>query len=545
MSPHPRPAESSALSRLDETPVLRKPTGLAATHPVFAERTISSPIAMCLESVRLRARALGVAAFAFGTLVFTGAAGATPATEDAPAGVRHDWLPALFAPVQKDERQQALAHLEAAGISLEGENFVQSVRLGHRPLINLFRQAGIDLNTTGREGRTALLTAALQRDWPLFTELLQAGADVNHADAAGLTPLMAVAAADSKETLTALLQKNADLEAADRHGHRAIHYAVAAGSAAAVNLLLERGARVDGACCEDRNLADHAFAGENWSIIEAVLAKEPAPLPWRPASREILNAALVEQNVPHVKLLLGKHDGPPTPEGRAQPLLAYCVLENNVAVFKTLLEAGADPNTPLGSPVEKPFLEGLTGAGYLKHYLEEERGMTTLMLASGSGKIDFVKALLEKGARRNLPTDKYKMVAMQFAAQTENAEIMQMLIGDCPSPEKLRIEISIAAQRATIYKDGSPAISTSVSTGRPGYATSRGRFVVTDKHLSHMSTIFKVPMPFFMRLNCRDFGMHEGVVPGYPASHGCIRLPAEMARRLFKEIPVGTLVTIE
>jgi ankyrin repeat protein len=500
---------------------------------------------MCLESVRQRARAFGIAACALGSLIFTGGADAAPISEDSQAGVRHGWLPALFAPSQKDERQQALAHLEAAGIPLEGENFVQSVRLGHRPLINLFRQAGIDLNTTGREGRTALLTAALQRDWPLFTELLQAGADVNRADTAGLTPLMAVAAADSKEPLTALLQKKAELEAADKHGHRAIHYAVAAGSTAAVSLLLEQGALVEGSCCENRNLAEHAFAGENWTIIEAVLAKEPAPLPWRTTARETLNAALVEQNVPHVQLLLSKHEGAPTPEGRAQPLLAYCVLENNVDVFKTLLAAGADPNTPLGSPVEKVFLESLSGAGYLKHYLDEERGMTTLMLAAGAGKVDFVRALLEKSARRNLTTDKYKMVAMQFAAQTENADIMQMLIGDCPSPEKLRIEISIAAQKATIYKDGSPAISTSVSTGRPGYATSRGRFVVTDKHLSHMSTIFKVPMPFFMRLNCRDFGMHEGVVPGYPASHGCIRVPGDMARRLFKEIPVGTLVTIQ
>ena len=68
--------------------------------------------------------------------------------------------------------------------------------------------------------------------------------------------------------------------------------------------------------------------------------------------------------------------------------------------------------------------------------------------------------------------------------------------------------------------------------------------MITDKNLVHRSTIYKVDMPFFMRLNCKDFGMHEGVVPGYPASHGCIRLPGAMARRLFKEIPIGTLVSI-
>jgi len=51
-------------------------------------------------------------------------------------------------------------------------------------------------------------------------------------------------------------------------------------------------------------------------------------------------------------------------------------------------------------------------------------------------------------------------------------------------------------------------------------------------------------MPYFMRLNCRDFGMHAGVVASYPASHGCIRLPSGVARRLFSEIPVGTVVMI-
>jgi lipoprotein-anchoring transpeptidase ErfK/SrfK len=52
-------------------------------------------------------------------------------------------------------------------------------------------------------------------------------------------------------------------------------------------------------------------------------------------------------------------------------------------------------------------------------------------------------------------------------------------------------------------------------------------------------------MPYFMRLSCLDFGMHEGVVPNHPASHGCIRLPGDVARRLFAEIPVGTVVTVK
>jgi lipoprotein-anchoring transpeptidase ErfK/SrfK len=87
-------------------------------------------------------------------------------------------------------------------------------------------------------------------------------------------------------------------------------------------------------------------------------------------------------------------------------------------------------------------------------------------------------------------------------------------------------------------------LHTGISTGKAGYATPTGEFVVTDKKLVHVSTIYKVEMPYFMRLSCKDFGMHEGYVPDYPASHGCIRLPSEAAHRLYKEVPIGTLVTI-
>jgi ankyrin repeat protein len=202
---------------------------------------------------------------------------AAPATPEQHSGVRRGWLPNLFVPAQQDERQHALAHLETAGITFEGESFVQTVRTGHRPLINLFRQAGMDVNTPGKSGRTALLTAALQRDWALFNELLQAGADINQPDASGLTPLMAVATADTPEPLKLLLDRQVALEAKDQRGHGAIHYAVAAGAPQAVDLLLAKGAKCEGTCCENRDLIDHAFVGENWKIIEAVLNHETAP----------------------------------------------------------------------------------------------------------------------------------------------------------------------------------------------------------------------------------------------------------------------------
>ena len=95
-----------------------------------------------------------------------------------------------------------------------------------------------------------------------------------------------------------------------------------------------------------------------------------------------------------------------------------------------------------------------------------------------------------------------------------------------------------------VIKDGVTVFTTQCSTGRQGFTTPVGSYVITDKDRDHRSTIYKVPMPYFMRLNCRDFGMHEGVVQPYPASHGCIRLPSEAARKLFVEIPIGTVVMI-
>jgi lipoprotein-anchoring transpeptidase ErfK/SrfK len=136
------------------------------------------------------------------------------------------------------------------------------------------------------------------------------------------------------------------------------------------------------------------------------------------------------------------------------------------------------------------------------------------------------------------------MLPIYFAARSDDWRCTQLLLGNGPSPEELRVEISLALQEAVVIKRGERVFSTECSTGRDGFATPSGRYVITDKQREHQSTIYKVPMPFFMRLSCRDFGMHAGVVPNYPASHGCIRLPSAAARKLFAEIPVGTLVTI-
>src|SRR3984893_2051092 len=140
-------------------------------------------------------------------------------------------------------------------------------------------------------------------------------------------------------------------------------------------------------------------------------------------------------------------------------------------------------------------------------------------------------------------------------------------IGGKPS-----VKISLLEQRAYFYKSGLLVGVSQLSTGREGLNTPPGHFSIIQKDVNHVSsrygdyvdagdnvvkpnvdvekdpkppgTHFKgAPMPYFMRI-VDGVGMHAGYLPGYPASHGCIRMPEFMAQNFFKSVSSGTPVTI-
>jgi lipoprotein-anchoring transpeptidase ErfK/SrfK len=107
------------------------------------------------------------------------------------------------------------------------------------------------------------------------------------------------------------------------------------------------------------------------------------------------------------------------------------------------------------------------------------------------------------------------------------------------------IVISIADQRLYAYHDQQLIGWSSVSSGKPGHETPTGDFTVSEKDLNHHSNLYEdAPMPYFMRLTDGGVGMHAGFLPGYPASHGCVRLPSGMARELYQHVESGTRVQI-
>jgi hypothetical protein len=105
--------------------------------------------------------------------------------------------------------------------------------------------------------------------------------------------------------------------------------------------------------------------------------------------------------------------------------------------------------------------------------------------------------------------------------------------------------ISIPGQIAYVYRGGVLIAASTVSTGKPGKSTPVGEFPILQKREFHRSNIYSnAPMPFMQRLTWTGIALHAGTLPGYPASHGCIRFPREFARRLFEITQLGTSVSV-
>ena len=105
--------------------------------------------------------------------------------------------------------------------------------------------------------------------------------------------------------------------------------------------------------------------------------------------------------------------------------------------------------------------------------------------------------------------------------------------------------VNTHSQRALLFRNGVPIAATTVSTGRTGRETPTGVFTVLEKQVVHHSSKYdNAPMPYMQRLTWQGVALHAGHLPGYPASHGCIRMPEFMAENFFKSVSTGTPVTI-
>jgi hypothetical protein len=118
-------------------------------------------------------------------------------------------------------------------------------------------------------------------------------------------------------------------------------------------------------------------------------------------------------------------------------------------------------------------------------------------------------------------------------------------LGDTPNVGPMLMVVSLAEQRAYVYRNGVLIGITTVSTGRKGHETPTGVFTILQKDRDHVSSIYDAaPMPYMERLTWGGVALHAGGLPGYPESHGCVHLPSEFARRLFAISETGMTVVI-
>jgi hypothetical protein len=132
-------------------------------------------------------------------------------------------------------------------------------------------------------------------------------------------------------------------------------------------------------------------------------------------------------------------------------------------------------------------------------------------------------------------------VAAQRNPQPKRAESAH----DRPTLQPLVAVVALTEQRVTIYDANGKVLQAPVSTGQKGYETPAGIYSVLEKKREHYSNIYDdASMPFMQRLTWSGIALHAGVLPGSPASHGCIRLPHSFAEQFFVTTKIGLRVVV-
>jgi len=167
------------------------------------------------------------------------------------------------------------------------------------------------------------------------------------------------------------------------------------------------------------------------------------------------------------------------------------------------------------------------------------------------------------------PMKKASELISKQPPMTTNAAVLAKV-----TPDNAHVIVSLAKQRAYLMTGEEIAIDSPISSGKRGHTSPNGSFSVLEKDKDHRSNIYGdyvdskgrvvrggissqidsapsgthyvgASMKWFMRLTAQGVGMHVGILPGYPASHGCIRMPEPAAAQFYAHVKVGTPVRVD
>lgn len=461
---------------------------------------------------------------------------------------------------------------DPAATNAAGETTIQlALRRGWTDAVPALAAAGADPNAPGPNGQTLLESAVTAQNPDLASLMLRVGADPNllHDPHETPTPLQQVFEIPNPSLFEVFLKCHAK----PAHGNWDpwLWRAFRSHDLRKAQLLLAHGARDSKAGPADRCLVELAVLAGHYpfakllldygfapgsslylasargdcDMVSLLLSAGVSPRFTRFPTKDTPLAAALRGHHDRVAQLLLRYGADPNlslPEGQSSFHLA--VATGCSATVKELLASGANPNAPFIPPVSPAFIR-LVRPGTMRWILKEDRNVTPLMVAADAGDIQTARCLLRAGAKMNAMTRGMSMWALNFATSRHDVRMVRLFLGQDPFREERVIEVSLSEQLAHLYDDlGNEILVTKVSTGRQGFATPTGEFVITDKYKDWTSTLYHASMPYFQRLSCADFGLHAGVVPGYPASHGCIRVPADNAVKLFSLTKPGDRVRI-
>ena len=420
--------------------------------------------------------------------------------------------------------------------------------------VSFLLEHGANPNSPAANGQTTLAFALQAGQGDLACKLIEKGADPNSL-VFGEPALISVLQQwrkwqlDSDTTLKVLgtlLVSGADAEKAGSDGRRPLQIALASDFRPSLELLMPRVKDVS-------NCLWLAIGHNNVPAITSLLAKgSPVEEVGPEGDTPLLHAIRHNQPALLTSLLSAGADADQfCNEGQRAIFLALALGNNDIIARLLTHENKADHTVLMEETVSKEFrnLYGGTSKSQLDWYCRNETGLNTLMFAVLIKNLSIAERLLGMGIDKFQGTAAPEVVyPIQMAAKNGDVKMQQLLIGvSYRDEDQVRnFIIDLSDQKVTYYKNGKVAKTSRISSGRSGYRTPTGNFVITDKTRHKKSNIYSgSPMPYFQRFSCKAIGFHEGNTYSRYASHDCIRLPQSTAKFFWGEAKEGDRVTIQ
>lgn len=415
-------------------------------------------------------------------------------------------------------------------------------KTGKPELISILADRGLDLNVTNELGETPIHTAVGHGSFDVIRPFYEQGIQINQADYGGMTPLHLAVMRRDPDSVRELLSLGANPNRSNPQNQLPIDLALEMRDYEFATLLLQYDSNLPG------SLLYSAVLDDDRNLISFLLENGSDPNDLASLSNDTaLGAAIRTNNAWATSRLLkaGAFPDALTREGQTAFHLAVAKLDHTAT--RLLLEHGANPNLPFYDYPSDEFLDQVASTNISKSALSRTKRFTPIAMVADSGDDEMARLLLKHGTRTDIYTRSgryHYWYPISWAARRSDISMMQLILGREPSEVKRRALVDLSKQRAFVYDGDEQIYTTRVSTGKAGHRTRTGTFVITNRYRNWNSTLYGSSMPYFQRFSCGDFGFHQGHVPGYAASHGCIRVPWGGVQQLWKLLSLGDTVKI-